>query len=162
LRERVPGIRVEVLTPDFRGRVERALDALSVAWPDVFNHNIETVPSLYRAARAGADYHGSLTLLRRVKEANASVVTKSGLMVGLGESDDELLKTMRDIRAHDVDVLTIGQYLAPSRFHMAVKRYVTPETFSVYREEGLKLGFREVVSGPLVRSSYHANETAGF
>jgi lipoic acid synthetase len=117
---------------------------------------------LYRAARAGADYHGSLTLLRRVKEANASVVTKSGLMVGLGESDDELLKTMRDIRAHDVDVLTIGQYLAPSRFHMAVKRYVTPETFSVYREEGLKLGFREVVSGPLVRSSYHANETAGF
>jgi lipoic acid synthetase len=130
LRERVPGIRVEVLTPDFRGRVERALD-----------------------------YRGSLMLLRRVKEANASVVTKSGLMVGLGESDDELLETMRDIRAHGVDVLTIGQYLAPSRFHMAVKRYVVPETFSAFREEGLKLGFREVVSGPLVRSSYHAGDT---
>jgi lipoic acid synthetase len=162
LRERVPGIRVEVLTPDFRGRVERALDALSAAWPDVFNHNVETVPSLYRAARAGADYRGSLGLLRRVKEANASVVTKSGLMVGLGERDDELLQTMRDICEHDVDVLTVGQYLAPSRFHMPVRRYVSPQTFAMFREEGLKLGFREVVSGPLVRSSYHANETAGF
>lgn len=159
LRERVPGIRVEVLTPDFRGRVERALDALSAAWPDVFNHNVETVPSLYRAARAGADYRGSLELLRRVKQANDAVVTKSGLMVGLGESDEELLQTMRDIRAHDVDVLTIGQYLAPSRFHMRVARYVSPEAFAAFRKEGLEMGFREVVAGPLVRSSYHADQT---
>jgi lipoic acid synthetase len=158
LRERVPGIRIEVLTPDFRGRVERALDALSAAWPDVFNHNVETVPSLYRSARAGADYRGSLALLQRVKEANGAVVTKSGLMVGLGETDDELIATMRDIRSSDVDVLTVGQYLAPSRFHMPVRRYVLPETFSMLREEGVKLGFREVVAGALVRSSYHAAE----
>jgi lipoic acid synthetase len=162
VRERAPGIRVEVLTPDFRGRIERALAALSVAWPDVFNHNIETVPSLYRAARAGADYRGSLELLARVKRANASVLTKSGLMVGLGETDDELLQTMRDLRAHDVDVLTIGQYLAPSRFHMPVRRYMPPETFDALREEGTKLGFREVVAGPLVRSSYHADQVSGL
>jgi lipoyl synthase len=162
LRERVPGIRVEVLTPDFRGRMERALDALSAAWPDVFNHNVETVPSMYRAARAGADYAGSLALLRRVKEACPSLITKSGLMVGLGEGDDELLETMRDIRASEVDVLTIGQYLGPSRFHMPVRRYVEPATFEHFKEEGLRMGFREVVSGPLVRSSYHAGEVAAF
>jgi len=160
LRERVPGIRVEVLTPDFRGRIERALLALSQAWPDVFNHNLETVPSLYRAARAGADYRGSLQLLARVKEANKSILTKSGLMVGLGEADDELLDTMRDLRAQHVDILTIGQYLAPSRFHMPVRRYVTPEQFASWREAGLKMGFREVVAGPLVRSSYHADRVA--
>jgi lipoyl synthase len=160
LRERMPGIRVEVLTPDFRGRVERALAALSQAWPDVFNHNLETVPSLYRAARAGADYRGSLQLLARVKEANASVLTKSGLMVGLGEADDELLDTMRDLRAHRVDILTLGQYLAPSRFHLPVRRYATPEQFAAWRGAGLKMGFREVVAGPLVRSSYHADRVA--
>jgi len=205
LRERMPGIRVEVLTPDFRGRVERALAALSQAWPDVFNHNLETVPSLYRAARAGADYRGSLQLLARVKEANASVLTKSGLMVGLGEADDELLDTtaragadyrgslqllarvkeanasvltksglmvglgeaddelldtMRDLRAHRVDILTLGQYLAPSRFHLPVRRYATPEQFAAWREAGLQMGFREVVAGPLVRSSYHADRVA--
>ncbi|ACC72888.1 lipoyl synthase [Paraburkholderia phymatum] len=159
LRERVPGIRVEVLTPDFRGRIDRALDALSAAWPDVFNHNVETVPSMYRAARAGADYRGSLALLRRVKQANDAIVTKSGLMVGLGESDEALLQTMRDIREHEVDVLTIGQYLAPSKFHMPVTRYVSPEAFAAFRKEGLRMGFREVVAGPLVRSSYHADET---
>jgi len=160
LRERMPGIRVEVLTPDFRGRIERALAALSQAWPDVFNHNLETVPSLYRAARAGADYRGSLQLLARVKEANASVLTKSGLMVGLGEADDELLDTMRDLRAHRVDILTLGQYLAPSRFHLPVRRYATPEQFAAWREAGLQMGFREVVAGPLVRSSYHADRVA--
>jgi lipoyl synthase len=160
LRERVPGIRVEVLTPDFRGRVERALQALSGAWPDVFNHNLETVPSLYRAARAGSDYQGSLQLLARVKEANGAILTKSGLMAGLGESDAELLGAMRDLRAHRVDILTIGQYLAPSRFHMPVRRYVTPEQFSAWREAGLAMGFREVVSGPLVRSSYQADQIA--
>ena len=160
VRERVPGIRVEILTPDFRGRIERALDALSEAWPDVFNHNIETVPSLYRAARAGADYRGSLELLSRVKRRNAAISTKSGLMAGLGETDSELLATMRDLREHDVDVLTIGQYLAPSRYHMPVRRYVPPATFDLLRDEGLKMGFMEVVSGPLVRSSYHADQIA--
>ncbi|MFM0395607.1 lipoyl synthase [Paraburkholderia phytofirmans] len=160
LRERVPGIRVEVLTPDFRGRVERALQALSDAWPDVFNHNLETVPALYRAARAGSDYQGSLQLLARVKEANATMLTKSGLMAGLGESDEELLDAMRDLRAHHVDILTIGQYLAPSRFHMPVRRYVTPQQFDAWREAGLAMGFREVVAGPLVRSSYRADEIA--
>ncbi|MEM5296062.1 lipoyl synthase [Burkholderia sp. JPY481] len=159
VRERVPGIRVEILTPDFRGRIERALDALSGAWPDVFNHNIETVPSLYRAARAGADYRGSLELLSRAKRQNPAVLTKSGLMAGLGETDGELLATMRDLRAHDVDVLTIGQYLAPSRYHMPVRRYVPPATFDMLRDEGLKMGFVEVVAGPLVRSSYHADRT---
>jgi lipoic acid synthetase len=160
LRERVPGIRVEILTPDFRGRIERALLALSQAWPDVFNHNIETVPTLYRAARAGADYRGSLELLLRVKQANEAVLTKSGLMVGLGESDQELLDTLRDLRAHRVDIVTIGQYLAPSRFHMPVRRYVEPEQFALLREQAVKMGFREVVAGPLVRSSYHADRVA--
>ncbi|MFM0001559.1 lipoyl synthase [Paraburkholderia dipogonis] len=160
LRERVPGIRVEVLTPDFRGRIERALQAFSGAWPDVFNHNLETVPALYRAARAGSDYQGSLQLLARVKEANEAMLTKSGLMAGLGESDEELLGAMRDLRAHRVDILTIGQYLAPSRFHMPVRRYVTPRQFDAWGEAGLEMGFREVVAGPLVRSSYQADQVA--
>ncbi|WP_168791220.1 lipoyl synthase [Paraburkholderia aromaticivorans] len=160
LRERVPGIRVEVLTPDFRGRVERALQAFADTWPDVFNHNLETVPALYRAARAGSDYQGSLQLLARVKQANAAMLTKSGLMAGLGESDEELLDAMRDLRAHRVDILTIGQYLAPSRFHMPVRRYVTPQQFDAWREAGLAMGFREVVAGPLVRSSYQADQIA--
>jgi lipoyl synthase len=160
LRERVPGIRVEILTPDFRGRVPRALDALAQAWPDVFNHNIETVPALYRAARAGANYQGSLALLAQVKAANPALVTKSGLMVGLGETDAQLLDTMADLRRHEVDVLTIGQYLAPSRFHLPVRRYVSPEVFAGWRDAGLQMGFREVVSGPLVRSSYHADQVA--
>lgn len=162
VRERVPGIGVEVLTPDFRGRIERALDALSASWPDVFNHNIETVPSLYRAARPGADYRGSLQLLARAKAASGAggaLVTKSGLMVGLGETDAQLLETMRDLREHDVEVLTIGQYLAPSRFHLPVRRYVHPDEFAALREAGLAMGFREVVAGPLVRSSYHAAQT---
>lgn len=162
VRERVPGIGVEVLTPDFRGRIGRALEAFASAsaWPDVFNHNVETVPSLYRAARPGADYHGSLDLLARAKAAHAALVTKSGLMVGLGETDAELLATMRDLRAHRVEVLTIGQYLAPSRFHLPVKRYVPPDEFAALRAAGLAMGFREVVAGPLVRSSYHAAQTA--
>lgn len=159
VRARVPGIGVEVLTPDFRGRIARALDALSAAWPDVFNHNIETVPSLYRAARPGADYHGSLDLLARAKRAHAALVTKSGLMVGLGETDAELRATMGDLRDHGVEVLTIGQYLAPSRYHLPVRRYLHPEEFAALREAGMAMGFREVVAGPLVRSSYHAAQT---
>ena len=157
VRQRMPGIRVEVLTPDFRGRIDRALAALSDAWPDVFNHNIETVPSLYRAARAGADYRGSLELLARVKRMNASVMTKSGLMVGLGETDDELLQTMRDLREHEVDVLTIGQYLRPTLRHLPVERHVTPEEFEDFKVNAKGMGFRHVESGPLVRSSYHAH-----
>lgn len=125
----------------------------------MFNHNIETVPSLYRAARPGADYRGSLDLLARAKTAHDALVTKSGLMVGLGETDDELVETMHDLREHRVEVLTIGQYLAPSRFHLPVKRYVTPDEFAGLREAGLAMGFREVVAGPLVRSSYHAAQT---
>ncbi len=159
VRERVAGIGVEVLVPDFRARIERALEALSAAWPDVFNHNIETVPSLYRAVRPGADYRGSLDLLARARAAHAPLVTKSGLMVGLGETDDELLDTLRDLRAHGVEVLTIGQYLAPSRFHLPVRRYVSPGQFAALREAGLSMGFAEVVAGPLVRSSYHAAQT---
>ncbi|HKT95345.1 MAG TPA: lipoyl synthase [Paraburkholderia sp.] len=159
VRERVPGIGVEVLTPDFRGRIDRALDALSAAWPDVFNHNVETVPSLYRAARPGADYRGSLALLARAKAAHGALVTKSGLMVGLGETDAELLATMRDLREHGVQVLTIGQYLAPSRYHLPVRRYVHPDAFAALREAGLAMGFSEVVAGPLARSSYHAAQT---
>lgn len=156
VRARVPGIGVEVLTPDFRGRVARALDALSSAWPDVFNHNIETVPSLYRAARPGADYRGSLELLAQAKAARPALVTKSGLMLGLGERDDEVRATLHDLRAHEVDVLTLGQYLAPSAHHLPVRRYVSPDAFDAWRDEALALGFREVVAGPLVRSSYHA------
>ncbi|MDS0851893.1 lipoyl synthase, partial [Burkholderia cenocepacia] len=156
VRASVPGIGVEVLTPDFRGRAARALDALSSAWPDVFNHNIETVPSLYRAARPGADYRGSLELLAQAKAARPTLVTKSGLMLGLGERDDEVRDTLRDLRAHEVDVLTLGQYLAPSEHHLPVRRYVSPEAFAAWHDEALALGFREVVAGPLVRSSYHA------
>ncbi|WP_176047196.1 lipoyl synthase [Burkholderia sp. BCC1644] len=156
VRASVPRIGVEVLTPDFRGRVARALEALSTAWPDVFNHNIETVPSLYCAARPGADYRGSLDLLAQAKRARPGLVTKSGLMLGLGECDDEVRDTLRDLRAHDVDVLTLGQYLAPSEHHLPVRRYVSPEAFAAWRDEALELGFREVVAGPLVRSSYHA------
>ncbi|CAM2173262.1 lipoyl synthase [Paraburkholderia sacchari] len=159
VRERVPGIGVEVLTPDFRGRIDRALEALSAAWPDVFNHNVETVPSLYRAARPGADYRGSLELLARAKAAHGELVTKSGLMVGLGETDAELHEIMRDLRGHGVEVLTIGQYLAPSRYHLPVRRYAHPDEFAALREAGLAMGFSEVVAGPLVRSSYHAAQT---
>jgi lipoyl synthase len=159
VRERVPGIGVEVLTPDFRGRIDRALDAFSAAWPDVFNHNVETVPALYRAARPGADYRGSLALLARAKATHEALVTKSGLMVGLGETDAQLLETMRDLREHGVEVLTIGQYLAPSRYHLPVRRYVHPDAFAALRDAGLAMGFREVVAGPLVRSSYHAAQT---
>ncbi|WP_321887474.1 lipoyl synthase [Paraburkholderia bannensis] len=159
VRARVPGIGVEILTPDFRGRIGRALEALSAAWPDVFNHNIETVPSLYRAARPGADYRGSLDLLARAKSANPALVTKSGLMVGLGETDEQLRATLGDLREHDVEVLTIGQYLAPSRYHLPVQRYLHPDEFAALRELGLAMGFREVVAGPLVRSSYHAAQT---
>lgn len=161
IRAAVPGIGIEVLVPDFRGRVDVALDILGRALPDVFNHNIETVPRLYKKARPGADYAGSLALLREFKRLHPHIPTKSGLMVGLGETNEEVEATLRDLRAHDCDLLTIGQYLQPSRnYHLAVERYVTPEEFAQFAERGRTLGFRNVASGPLVRSSYHAERQA--
>ncbi|MBR9908186.1 MAG: lipoyl synthase [Gammaproteobacteria bacterium] len=160
IRAQSPGIQVEVLVPDFRGRMEVALDILSDEAPDVFNHNLETVPRMYKAARPGANYQWSLDLLKRYKEERPDVRTKSGLMVGLGETNDEILEVMRDLRAHNVDMLTIGQYLQPSRHHLPVTRYVTPAEFDMFREEGEKMGFTHIASGPLVRSSYHADMQA--
>ncbi|RUO59441.1 lipoyl synthase [Pseudidiomarina insulisalsae] len=157
IRAHSPGIQVEVLVPDFRGRMDVALDILSAEAPDVFNHNLETVPRMYKAARPGANYQWSLDLLKRYKEARSDIRTKSGLMVGLGETNEEILEVMRDLRAHDVDMLTIGQYLQPSRHHLPVTRYVTPDEFEMFREEGEKMGFTHIASGPLVRSSYHAD-----
>jgi len=160
IRERSPRTTLEILVPDFRGRLERALDVLSAAPPDVLNHNLETVPRLYRQARPGGDYAHSLALLRQFKRRHPHVPTKSGLMVGLGESDDEIVQVMRDLRAHDVDMLTIGQYLAPSVHHLPVERYVHPDAFAVFEREARSLGFRNAAIGPLVRSSYHADRQA--
>ncbi len=155
-----PNLKIEILTPDFRGRMDIAIPILAKNPPDVFNHNMETAPRLYKAARPGADYQYSLDLLKNFKAECPNVPTKSGLMVGLGETDEEILEVMRDLRAHNVDMLTIGQYLQPSPHHLPVLRYVTPETFAMYKEEGLKMGFKEVASGPMVRSSYHADVQA--
>ncbi|KZE32813.1 lipoyl synthase [Crenobacter luteus] len=152
-----PAIRVETLVPDFRGRLRLALDTLAEAPPDVFNHNLETVPRLYREARPGADYAHSLALLDAFKAECPDVPTKSGLMVGLGETLDEIVAVMRDLRAHQVDMLTVGQYLQPSRHHLPVKRFVTPAEFASLRETALALGFAQVAAGPMVRSSYHAD-----
>ncbi len=157
VRERSPGTRIEVLVPDFRGRMDRALEVMDGAPPDVFNHNLETVPRLYRKARPGADYAHSLELLRRFKERHAGVPTKSGIMLGLGEEREEVVAVMRDLRAHGCDMLTLGQYLQPSRYHLAVERFWTPEEFDALGEVGRDLGFDNVASGPLVRSSYHAD-----
>ena len=160
VRERSPATRIEVLVPDFRGRLDRALDVLVEAPPDVMNHNLETVPRLYRQARPGADYAHSLALLARFRQRCPGVPTKSGVMVGLGESDDEILQTMRDMRAHGIDMLTIGQYLQPSPHHLPVQRYVDPGTFERFEREAYALGFRHAAVGALVRSSYHADAQA--
>ncbi|MEC9340043.1 MAG: lipoyl synthase [Pseudomonadota bacterium] len=160
VREVSPATRIEVLVPDFRGRMDRALGIFAGGPPDVFNHNIETVPRLYRAARPGSDYRWSLELLRRFKADHPGVPTKSGIMVGLGETDDEVEAVLRDLRDHEVDMVTIGQYLQPSRHHLPVHRYVAPERFDAWREYGDSLGFAHVASGPLVRSSYHADRQA--
>ena len=159
-REAKSGIKVEVLTPDFRGRMEIALDEMSVAPPDVFNHNMETVPRLYKKARPGADYQWSLDLLKLFGERHPDVPTKSGLMVGLGEELEEIKETMRDLRAHGVRMLTIGQYLAPSDSHLPIERYYSPDEFEELRIYGESIGFDHVASGPLVRSSYHADQQA--
>jgi lipoyl synthase len=159
-RELSPGTRIEILTPDFRGRLDRALDILKAAPPDVMNHNLETVPRLYKEARPGSDYAFSLTLLKRFKAFAPHVPTKSGLMVGLGETDDEILQVMRDMRANDIEMLTIGQYLAPSGHHLPVRRYVHPDTFSMYGEQAHAMGFAHAAVGAMVRSSYHADQQA--
>jgi lipoic acid synthetase len=164
MRSAVPGLSIEILVPDFRGRMELALAALDGAPPDVFNHNLETVPRLYKQARPGADYAWSLQLLAEFKARHPRVPTKSGLMVGLGETNEEIEAVMRDLRAHGCDLLTIGQYLQPSReYHLPVERYVTPAEFDAFAALGKKMGFQHVASGPLVRSSYHADQqAAGF
>ncbi|HKP12094.1 MAG TPA: lipoyl synthase, partial [Blastocatellia bacterium] len=155
VRRRLPRARIEVLTPDFKGNQE-ALRAVLDARPDTFNHNVESVPRLYRRVRPQADYRQSLDVLRNARLYSSEVLTKSGLMVGLGETFDEVLRLLEDLRAHDVDVVTIGQYLQPTRRHLPVEAYVHPDTFDAYREFGERLGFRAVFSGPLVRSSFMA------
>src|SRR5687768_12548971 len=160
VRELSPRTTIEVLVPDFRGRLDVALGALCAAPPDVMNHNLETVPRLYRQARPGADYAQSLRLLKDFKAGHPRIPTKSGLMVGLGETDDEILAVMRDLRAHDVDMLTVGQYLQPSPHHLPVMRYVEPAVFEDYAREARALGFTHAACGPLVRSSYHADQQA--
>ncbi len=160
VRELSPATRIEILTPDFRGRMDRALEILKAAPPDVMNHNLETVPRLYKEARPGSDYAYSLDLLKRFKSFAPGVPTKSGLMVGLGETDDEILAVMRDMRANDIDMLTIGQYLAPSGHHLPVRRYVHPDTFRMFEREAQQMGFTHAAVGALVRSSYHADQQA--
>ena len=162
VREQSPAIQIEILTPDFRGkgRMERALEILATAPPDVFNHNLETVRELYREVRPGADYDWSLDLLRRFKAQHPSVPTKSGIMLGLGETFEQVEGALNDLRAHDVDMVTIGQYLQPTPHHHPVIRYWTPEEFKALEELGYRLGFQHVASGPMVRSSYHADEMA--
>ncbi len=157
IRKASKNTKVEILVPDFRQHVSAAMLALSGDLPDVFNHNLETVPRLYSESRPGARYLESLRLLERFKTNFSGIPTKSGLMVGLGETDDEILEVMRDLRGHGCDMLTIGQYLRPSRHHLPVQRYVPPEQFEVFKAVGLEMGFSQVASGPLVRSSYHAD-----
>jgi lipoic acid synthetase len=155
-----PKIKVEVLVPDFRGRMQIALELLKKTPPDVFNHNLETVPRLYKKARPGADYHWSLDLLENYKTLKPGVITKSGIMLGLGETLEEVKDVLNDLRAHSVDMVTLGQYLQPSKDHLKVDRFVHPSEFEELRRYGETLGFSHVASGPLVRSSYHADEQA--
>ena len=159
-RELSPNTQIEVLVPDFRGRLQIALDIFQTALPDVMNHNLETVPRLYKEARPGADYLHSLKLLKDFKTLYPNTTTKSGLMVGLGETDEEILEVMRDMRAHDIDMLTIGQYLAPSGHHIPVRRYVHPDVFKMFEQKAYEMGFTHAAVGAMVRSSYHADAQA--
>ncbi len=159
-RELSPKTQIEVLVPDFRGRLDKALDVLAEGLPDVMNHNMETVPRLYKEARPGADYAHSLKLLKDFKARFPNIPTKSGLMVGLGETDEEILEVMRDMRAHDIDMLTIGQYLAPSGHHLPVRRYVHPDIFKMFEQKAYEMGFSHAAVGAMVRSSYHADQQA--
>ena len=164
-RELSPHTQIEILVPDFRGRDDRALEILKAAPPDVMNHNMETVPRLYKEARPGSDYAFSLNLLKKFKQLFPNVPTKSGLMVGLGETDEEILAVMQDMREHLIDMLTIGQYLAPSSSHIPVRRYVHPDTFKMFEEKAYAMGFKHAAVGAMVRSSYHADQqahSAGF
>lgn len=160
VRERSPKTQVEVLVPDFRGRLDKALAIFADGLPDVMNHNLETIPRLYKQARPGADYQHSLKLLQDFKRLYPGIPTKSGIMVGLGENNDEVLEVMRDMRAHDIDMITIGQYLAPSGYHLPVERYMHPDEFAWLEEEAYKMGFSHAAVGAMVRSSYHADEQA--
>jgi lipoic acid synthetase len=160
VRAASPATQIEILVPDFRGRDDRALGILRAAPPDVMNHNLETVPRLYAQARPGSDYAFSLNLLKKFKALHPNVPTKSGIMVGLGETDEEILHVMRDMRAHDIDMITVGQYLAPSTHHLPVRRYVTPETFAHLEAQAKAMGFVHAAVGPMVRSSYHADAQA--
>ena len=161
IRAASPATEIEVLVPDFRGRDDRALSILQTAPPDVMNHNIETVPRLYKEARPGSDYAFSLNLLQKFKALFPDIPTKSGIMVGLGETDEEVLQVMRDMRTHGIDMLTIGQYLAPSSSHLPVRRYVHPDQFKVFEAQAYAMGFKHAAVGAMVRSSYHADEQAG-
>jgi lipoic acid synthetase len=160
IRELSPTTQIEVLVPDFRGRDDRALGILKLAPPDVMNHNLETAPRLYKEARPGSDYQFSLNLLKKFKELHPNVPTKSGIMVGLGETDEEILQVMQDMRDHNIDMLTIGQYLAPSMSHLTVKRYVHPDTFKMFEAKAYEMGFTHAAVGAMVRSSYHADAQA--
>lgn len=160
IRALSPSTKIEILTPDFRGRDDKALAILQADPPDVMNHNLETAPRLYKEARPGSDYQFSLNLLKKFKEQNPGVPTKSGIMVGLGETDEEVLQVLRDMRAHGIDMLTIGQYLAPSSSHLPVRRYVHPDTFKMYEKAAYEMGFSHAAVGALVRSSYHADRQA--
>ena len=160
IRSSSPATRLEILVPDFRGRLDTALNALSASLPDVLNHNLETVPRLYKLARPGADYAHSLKLLKDFKARFPHVMTKSGLMLGLGETDEEVLQVMRDLRAHDVEMLTLGQYLQPSEGHLPVLRYAHPDIFKMFEQAALDMGFSHAACGPMVRSSYFADEQA--
>lgn len=157
IRSTTPTVKIEILTPDFRGRMNKALAIFSDCPPDVFNHNLETVPSLYPKVRPGADYQHSLELLKSIKQQHPQVTTKSGLMLGVGERKKQVLNVLRDLRQHQVDMLTLGQYLQPSRHHLAVEEYIHPDQFNEYKELALEMGFSQVASGPMVRSSYHAD-----
>jgi lipoic acid synthetase len=157
IRVQTPAVKIEILTPDFRGRVDKALDIFTDCPPDVFNHNLETVPFLYPQVRPGADYQHSLDLLKTFKQQHPQVTTKSGLMLGVGETQKQVLDVLKDLRRHQVDMLTLGQYLQPSRHHLAVEEYVHPDQFAEYKELALEMGFSQVASGPMVRSSYHAD-----
>jgi len=159
-RELSPHTQIEILVPDVRGRDDRALEVLKAAPPDVMNHNMETVPRLYKEARPGSDYAFSLNLLKKFKQLFPNVPTKSGLMVGLGETDEEILAVMQDMREHQIDMLTIGQYLAPSSSHIPVRRYVHPDTFKMFEEKAYAMGFKHAAVGAMVRSSYHADQQA--
>lgn len=160
VREKNPNLQIEILVPDYRGRMDLALEVTSKALPDVFNHNIETVPRLYKQARPGSDYAHSLSLLQKFKKLFPHVPTKSGIMLGLGETDEEIIQTLKDLRSHEVDMITLGQYLQPSRHHLPVSRFVTPEQFKIFGDTAKELGFKNIASGPLVRSSYHADRQA--